>query len=138
MQMETRVQTALEKHRSGYNCAQAVLCTYADAFGLNERDAYKIAEGFGTGMGGMGETCGAVTAAFMLIGLKNSNGELGNKATRPDTYKQIRELAESFKAEAGSITCHELKGATGLPVYPCPKCVETAARLVEKYLKSNG
>ena len=135
--METRVQTALEKHRGGYNCAQAVLCAYADLFGLNEQDAYKIAEGFGTGMGGMGETCGAVTAAFMLIGLKNSNGITGDKTTRPDTYKKIRELAESFKAEAGSITCRELKGATGLPVYPCPKCVETAACLVEKYLKSN-
>lgn len=136
--METRVQKALENHGRGYNCAQAVLCAYADLFGLDERQAYKIAEGFGTGMGGMGETCGAVTAAFMLAGLKNSNGEAGDKSTRPDTYKRIREIAESFKAEAGSITCRELKGATGKPVYPCSKCVETAARMFEKAFDSNG
>lgn len=135
--METRVQKAAELHQKGCNCAQAVLGAYADLFGLSEREAYKIAEGFGTGMGGMGETCGAVTAAFMLIGLKNSSGVTGDKTTRPETYKQIRELAEAFKAEAGSITCRELKGTTGLPVYPCLKCIETAARLFEKYLESN-
>lgn len=134
--MEDRVQKALENHRNGYNCAQAVLCAYADLFGMSERDAYKIAEGFGTGMGGLGDTCGAVTAAFMLTGLKNSNGATGDKTTRPDTYKQVRELAESFTAEAGSIICRELKGATGKPVYPCQKCVETAARLFEKSLNS--
>ena len=132
--METRVQKAGELHRKGCNCAQAVLCAYADLFGLDEKQAYKIAEGFGTGMGGMGDTCGAVTAAFMLIGLKNSAGD---KSMRPDTYKQVRELAEAFKAEAGSIVCRELKGSTGLPVYPCPKCIETAARLFENILKSN-
>ena len=136
--METRVQKALENHGRGYNCAQAVLCAYADLFGLNETEALKIAEGFGSGMGGMGETCGAVTAAFMLTGLKNSSGSAGDKTTRPETYKQIRDLANAFKAEAGSITCRELKGTTGKPVYPCQKCVETAARLFENALNSNG
>ena len=71
-----RKELAQEYFKKGYNCAQAILSTYADLFGLSEQDAYRIAEGFGTGMGAMGETCGAVTAAFMLIGLKNSNGKL--------------------------------------------------------------
>ena len=135
--METRVQKTIELHQKGCNCAQAVLCAYADLFGLEGRDAYRIAEGFGTGMGGMGDTCGAVTAAFMLIGLKNSGGIIGDKSTRPDTYKQVRELAEAFKTETGSIVCRELKGATGRPVYPCSKCIEMAARLFEKSLNSN-
>lgn len=136
--METRVQKAVElRNDKGYNCAQAVLCAYADLFGLDEKQAYKIAEGFGSGMGGMLDTCGAVTAAFMLIGLKNCSDALGDKSTRPETYKRIRELAESFKNEAGSIVCRELKGETGLPVYPCPKCIETAAKLFENYLNSN-
>ena len=136
--METRVQKAVGLHQSGCNCAQAVLCAYGDLFGLDEKQAYKIAEGFGSGMGGMGETCGAVAAAFMLIGLKNSNGAIGDKATRPDTYEQVRELAGAFKEETGSVICRELKGTTGLPVYPCSKCIETAARLFENHLKSIG
>lgn len=136
--METRVQKAVAlRNEKGCNCAQAVLCAYADLFGLDEKQAYKIAEGFGSGMGGMQDTCGAVTAAFMLIGLKNCSDVLGDKSTRPETYKHIRELAEAFKAEAGSIVCRELKGETGLPVFSCPKCIETAAKLFENYLKSN-
>lgn len=134
--MTDRIQKAVDlRNVDGYNCAQAVLCAYADLFGLNEKTAYRLAEGFGSGMGGMGDTCGAVTAAFMLIGLKNATTTLGDKSTRPDTYKRIRELAESFKNEAGSILCRELKGENGHPVYPCPACIETAARLLEKLEK---
>lgn len=61
--MKSRVQQAVEKKENGYNCAQAVFCTYADLLGFSETDAYKIAEAFGTGTGGMQQTCGAVTAS---------------------------------------------------------------------------
>ena len=98
---------------------------------MDEQTAYRIAEGFGTGMGGMGDTCGAVSAAFMLLGMKSKNG-IGDKAGRAALYKDVRELAAAFKAEAGSTICRELKGQTGLPVYPCAKCIETAAKLFEE------
>jgi len=133
--MESRVQKAVElREKHGYNCAQAILCAYADLFGLDEKTAYHIAEGFGTGMGGMGDTCGAVSAAFMLLGLKSGNG-FGDKAGRAALYKDIRELSDAFKAEAGSTICRELKGQTGRPVYPYAKCIETAAKLFESELK---
>lgn len=130
--MESRVQKAVDlREKHGYNCAQAILCAYADLFGMDEQTAYRIAEGFGTGMGGMGDTCGAVSAAFMLLGMKSKNG-IGDKAGRAALYKDVRELAAAFKAEAGSTICRELKGQTGLPVYPCTKCIETAAKLFEE------
>lgn len=130
--MESRVQKAVDlREKHGYNCAQAILCAYADLFGMDEQTAYRIAEAFGTGMGGMGDTCGAVSAAFMLLGMKSKNG-IGDKAGRAALYKDVRELAAAFKAEAGSTICRELKGQTGLPVYPCAKCIETAAKLLEE------
>lgn len=133
--MESRVQQAVDlREKHGYNCAQAILCAYADLYGLDEQTAYRIAEAFGTGMGGMGDTCGAVSAAFMLLGMKSKNG-IGDKAGRAALYKDVRELAAAFKAEAGSTICRELKGQTGLPVYPCAKCIETAAKLFEAELK---
>ena len=131
--MTDRIEKAVElRNTKGYNCAQAVLCAYADLYGLDEKTARKIAEGFGSGMGGMGETCGAVTAAFMLIGLKNGSELPGDKSSRPATYKQIREIADSFKEKAGSVLCRELKGNGGRPVYSCPDCIRTAAELIEK------
>ena len=133
--MESRVQKAVDlREKHGYNCAQAILCAYADLYGLDEQTAYRIAEAFGTGMGGMGDTCGAVSAVFMLLGMKSKNG-IGDKAGRAALYKDVRELAAAFKAEAGSTICRELKGQTGLPVYPCAECIETAAKLFEAELK---
>ena len=52
--MESRVQKAVDlREKHGYNCAQAILCAYADLYGLDEQTAYRIAEAFGTGMGGI-------------------------------------------------------------------------------------
>ena len=67
--MEERQERAIALHNKGYNCAQAVACTYCDLFGLDEETAYKMAEGFGLGMGLM-EVCGALTGGFLLAGVK--------------------------------------------------------------------
>ena len=48
---QSRVEHAIALHQKGYNCAQAVHCTYADLFGIDEQTAYKMSEGFGLGMG---------------------------------------------------------------------------------------
>ena len=34
--METRVEKTIERHNKGYNCAQAVACTYCDLVGMDE------------------------------------------------------------------------------------------------------
>lgn len=44
--------------------------------------AKRIAGGFGGGMGYINETCGAVTGAFMLIGLKYGKVEVDDNAAR--------------------------------------------------------
>ena len=49
--MTERQQRAQELHGKGYNCAQSVACAYCDLVGLDEQTAYKMAEGFGLGMG---------------------------------------------------------------------------------------
>ena len=49
---------------------------YAEELGIDEETLFRISEGFGAGMGGMMQTCGAVTAMFMALGLANSSGDL--------------------------------------------------------------
>lgn len=61
--METRVEKAIEKRDRGYNCAQAVACTYCDLVGLDEKTMFKVIEGFGSGLANMHGTCGAVSGA---------------------------------------------------------------------------
>ncbi len=51
--MKTRVEETIAKHSKGYNCAQAVACTYCDLVGLDEETMFKITEALGAGMGNM-------------------------------------------------------------------------------------
>lgn len=133
--MESRIEITEEKHRAGYNCAQAIVCTYCDIFGMNEEDAFRLAEGFGLGMGAMASTCGALSGVIMLAGLKNSNGFAHPGSTKAATYSLAKKLAEEFKEMNSSTVCRELKGIDdGQVKRSCPGCIEDAAKLVEKYL----
>ena len=61
--MSTRIEQAVENHKNGFNCSQAVLDHYCEQLGLDRKTAFKIAAGFGNGMR-MGKVCGAVTVAW--------------------------------------------------------------------------
>lgn len=133
--MESRAHQAVERHQKGYNCAQAVACTYSDLFGMDEATMFKVIEGFGAGMGNMKGVCGAVSGAVALAGLKRSCGDLNNPNTKAATYKLSKELMEKFEERCGSVICETLKGVrTGKPLCSCPDCILGAARLVEEVL----
>ena len=119
-----------------YNCCQAVICAYCEEYGIKDDDIFKLTEGFGLGMGGLKDTCGAVTGMFMAIGLHNSAGDKADpRKTKMDTYEAVRNSAKAFKEENGSIYCCELKAIiNGKQVVSCDKCVEIAAEIVEKYI----
>ena len=132
--MTERAEQAQRLHDKGYNCAQAVVCAYCDRFGLDEETAYKMAEGFGLGMGLM-DTCGALTGAFMLAGLRGSKGTAHPGETKGQTYKTTKMLAAAFREKNGTYLCRELKGvADGKVRRSCPGCIEDACALVEQYL----
>lgn len=133
--IEERVAEIKDKHTRGYNCAQIVLCSYAEELGIDEETLFRISEGFGAGMSGMMQTCGAVTAMFMALGLANSSGNLQVCDTKPQTMKKVRELAAEFEQKNGSIVCRELKGIdTGKVLRSCDGCIEDGIRILGEYL----
>ena len=133
--MGSRVMETKQRHDRGFNCAQAVACTYCDLFGMDEQTAFRATEGFGAGMGGMQCTCGAVSGAVFLAGLKNSCADPEQPRSKGRTYKLSREIADSFLEKNGSLVCRELKGMdTGKPLRSCEGCILDAAGLVEKIL----
>jgi C_GCAxxG_C_C family probable redox protein len=142
-----RVSHALATFDSGFNCSQSVLTAFCNEFGLDNEIAFKVACGFGGGMGRAARTCGVVTGAFMVIGLKYGQTEKDNKAAKEKTYALVREFAGLFKKEHGSIQCRELLSCDistpegfkvasekGLFKTTCPKYVEGAVKLLEKVL----
>lgn len=109
----THGEKAEQNFKNGCNCAQAVLVSYADELNIDVNTAMKLASSFGGGMGRLREVCGAVSAIFMVAGLKYGyeNG-LDNEAKKAH-YELIQALAGKFKAENGSIICRELLNRSG-------------------------
>ncbi len=130
--MEDRAQTARELHEQKYNCAQAVACAYCDLVGMDRETMFKVSEGFGGGMGGFEQVCGAVSGAVMLAGLKNSSGAPADPPTKQGTYALARRILQAFEEKNGSLICKELKGMeSGCVLRSCPGCIEDACRIVE-------
>lgn len=136
--MESRVEEAAARHHRGYNCAQAVACTYCGLFGVDEKTVFRAAEGLGLGMGGMEGTCGAVAGACMIAGLATSDGNLEEPRREGKTYGLSREIVKRFNEAAGATRCRDLKGRdTGIVLMPCPACVTTAAQILEDVVLSD-
>lgn len=132
--MTERFDRVEEKHKKGYNCAQAVACAYSDLFGVEEREAFRATECFGRGMAMMGP-CGAVSAMAYLVGLKVSDGDLENPKTKLDCYNTLTPMQEAFLKKNSTLECKMLKGLeTGQPLRSCLGCMQDAAEIIEEYL----
>ena len=135
--MESRVKKTIENHAKGYNCAQSVACAYCDLVGMDEETIFKAAEAFGAGMGSMTATCGAVSGAVLLAGLKNSDGNLENPQSKSTSYALAKQIIEAFEAKNTTVICKELKGVeTGVKIRTCDGCIEDAAEIAEKLIFS--
>ena len=106
----SRAEVAKKQFEKGFLCAPAVLSTYSEQLGLERELALKNACGFGAGIGRMGKTCGAVTGAVMVIGLKHGQVNLADEESRQITYMLVKEFVDRFTALYGSVECKELIG----------------------------
>ena len=127
---------AAEYHARGFNCAQAVACTLAPAVGLDPETAFTLTEGFGAGMGGMTETCGAISGAVAIMGFVMSDG-MENPKTKGQTYKLSREIAKRFGEKNTTTICGTLKGigSNQGPLRSCPGCIDDAVEIACDVLK---
>ena len=130
-----RVEKALNYHKTGYNCSQAVVCTFCDKMGLDEETAFKISEGLGFGDSDSYGTCGAVTGMALVISMINSTGNLDAPDSKASTYKKVRELNSKFREKNGSTICREIKGLdSGKVLRSCDGCIEDAVVLLTEIL----
>lgn len=136
--MSKKTEKADALHRQGYNCAQAVACTFCEEAKIDEVDMFKLTEGFGAGIGGFQSTCGAVSGAIILAGLKNSTGNLQHPDSKKETYKLSKQIVNEFVKMNGSEVCKDLKGIeTNKVLRSCKGCIEDAVTLVEQIVFTN-
>lgn len=64
----------------------------------------------GGGVGRTGDTCGTVTGALMVIGLKHGSADPDDHDAKMKTYELARAFIQRFKELNKSIACRELIG----------------------------
>jgi len=148
--MKAKTEIAVEKFLSGYNCAQAVLYAYGPNLGLDTETALKVATGFGGGLGGSGETCGAVTGGVLALGLKYGRGAQQDRSVADVAYQKTRDLMAAFEQAHGSCCCRTLLGGCDLRTpqgrqqfkdqdlhhKTCAKCVQTVGEILAGMLQA--
>mgnify|MGYP000490158951 CR=1 FL=1 len=129
-----RKEQAVELHGKGYNCAQSVVCPFCEELDTDLETAFRLSEGFGVGMGTF-STCGTVSAIAMVIGMKQSDGNLDKPGSKKQCYRLMKEATNRFLEMNKSTICREIKGMDGGEVLrSCDGCIEDAVTIIEELL----
>jgi len=141
---ESKVDKAVACFDEGFNCSSSVFSTYCEDFGLDKETGLKLSCPLGGGMGRLQGTCGAVSGAYLLIGLKHGMYLKEDPDARIKTYDMVREFARLFAERNESTNCRDIIGVDLLKDDPqitsarikevCPKMVKDAAEIVEQLL----
>jgi C_GCAxxG_C_C family probable redox protein len=139
-----RINLALSSFGEGFNCSQSVLAAFAPDLGLDADAALRVSAAFGGGMGRTGGTCGAVTGALMVLGLRHGSA-IADKAAKELTYAQARDFIARFEARHDATSCADLLGVNiGTPEghsaardaqlfkTVCPALVASAAAILQE------
>ena len=127
-----RKKDALGLFHEGYNCAQAILAAYGDMFGLEKKNALKIGAPFGGGVANTGDTCGALSGALMVIGLRYGSDKPAGWVKRARVNRTSKNFMKRFITVCGSKNCDDLKCYYRTNNHENIKRKAYCARIVEK------
>ena len=145
--MRDPIEYASDRFENGFSCSQAILMAFGPQLELPEEVCSRIASPFGGGIVRQGETCGAVSGALMVLGLRFGPSSGSNK---DEVTQKGAVFIERFKTEHKSICCKQLlsydisqpeklQTARESQVFKsiCPGLVRSAAELLVDLLESN-
>ena len=141
---ELSSETAMD---ASYNCAQSLLLPFLKQYGIREEDGLRFASVFGSGMARMQETCGAVTAGFMILGLEYGFVNPKDQNQRDLLLEKSKKFVSKFKNEFGTIKCkdilkYDVNTVEGLRKHKeenqrellCKVCVKFSAKILEEMI----
>jgi len=141
--------SVVSRFLEGNACSQAILTEFSETLGLDHLTALKIAAGFGGGMQTAG-VCGAVTGAYMVLGLKFSNQECSKSDGRKKVYEAIKEFNRQFTHLNNTLNCRELLGcdistpegkqmANDKDLFKriCPTFIKDSSRILQKIMENS-
>lgn len=130
----------------GIDCSQVVAGYFSEACQMDQETMRRVSACFGGGMQ-CGETCGAVTGALMVLGIKYGTAIEGDSDQKEIMKAKITEFKQAFGNVYPSCICKELLGYNiadpeefqkildkGLLFDFCPGVVADTIKILEKML----
>ncbi len=135
-------ERAKDNYIKGFACAESILHGIRDAgiIKIFPDEVLKCSTGFGTGIGGSGGICGAITGSVLAVGLKY--GRVDVKEHNKQTFEKVSEFLEGFQERYHKQNCIDLtktwreKGKFKTPERRkfCSAIIKFAASVLERIL----
>lgn len=149
---QKKIEKARDLFLSGWNCAQAVAGAFAEEMGMDERTALTLSSGFGGGMGGTRNVCGAVSGMCMVASQVLGSYDADDLEAKKYLYATIQRMCAAFSEKHETLICAALLERNGViaksepsertPEYyrtrPCARYVEACAGIVADMLNEQA
>lgn len=126
--LDERIERARQLHKAGYNCSQCVFMVFDDIHNLDITTAAKVSSGFGGGVGGQRQICGAISGMTMIVGMV----QYASPSDKSLLYRSVQELSNEFKNINSSTICGELLKSGRKP---CMELIEDAIAIIDKNIR---
>ena len=105
-----RIEKAAHDYERDYHgCAQCVLLALQEHFGFGNAATFRAASALAGGIGLMGDSCGALTAGIMALGLVYGRENIENFSELQASLAPARRLYRRFQKEFGSGLCRDIQ-----------------------------
>jgi C_GCAxxG_C_C family probable redox protein len=123
-------EKAVDLFCAGYNCSQSTAAAFAEELGIDDASALAMMAGFGGGVAGKREMCGAVSGLVFVLSLANGTYDPKDNDAKTALYKNISDGIAEFSEQFGTTCCRELLLKAG-----CLPKPEPSVRNAEYYAK---
>ncbi|MDL2225641.1 C-GCAxxG-C-C family protein [Eubacteriales bacterium OttesenSCG-928-M02] len=130
--MNQRVEKAIASFDQGNNCSISVFSGFWDLYGLTDVQGRRCACGFGGGVGGRRELCGAVSG--MVLAGSLAMEDITNLEEKQQVMDTVSAMLAAFEAEYGTVVCTPLRDAAkACPIEgerECTRYVRSCAQII--------
>ena len=128
----------------GYDCGQVIMRYLSDQLGLSKEDLTRLASPLGGGFF-KGDMCGAVSAAYLVLGLKFGPRNSSENEKKEILIEKMKIFDKKFHEKNKSRVCEDLLGANIEKDFEkiqkentmqkvCPGAVKTSMEILEELL----
>lgn len=106
----TNVEKAVAQFGTKSACSQSVASAFAEEVGLDFSLIHKLTTGFGGGIGGKQDICGAITGGVLILNAKYGSAGPEEADAKAKTKEKVASFMDAVEARLGVLNCRDILG----------------------------